>query len=160
MPKLDAKNAEETAKAESGWDMEPGFYEVELSAVLDIDPKTKEPFRGKESGEPYWKWEVTFPDDANEGRYKRRKLWRQISLGDKTAGMRRQAFAAFGEKPDVDTDTMIGRRCIVEVYNEKYNGQDNAKIKNFLPLETTADPYAGDETGGGKGAKENGASLY
>jgi|SRR5882724_2480483 len=152
MPQLDKETAARTAEAESGWGMLEGIYEVELTAVTDAD-KSGKPFVGKESGVPFWKWEVTFPDDANEGKYKRRKLWRQISLSENADGMRNEAFAAFGADTSTNTDDLIGRRCLVQVANREWNGQDQAEVQKFMPLASASkDTSGGTTTTKGKGA--------
>lgn len=130
MPQLDKEAAESTA----GWEMEDGIYEVELKAVHDVNPKTKQAYIGKESGVPFWNWVVVFPDDANGGRFKRREIWRVISTGDTSAGMRAEAFAAFGGDPFKSTDLIIGKRALAKVEMEEYEGVTNPKVKAFYPL--------------------------
>jgi len=159
MPQLDKEAAERTA----GWEMEDGLYEVELKAVYDVDPKTKAPYVGKESGVPFWNWVVVFPDDANGGRFKRREIWRVISTGETSDGMRAEAFIAFGMDPSDNTDKGIGKRALARVESEEYDGVTRPKIKAFYPLadgaKTTGAPSKGATKAGNKPAAEEKA-LY
>lgn len=163
MPKLPDSVAKATAEAETGNSMEEGLYEVVLTAV--VAEKNGVALVGKESGEPYWTWELTFPDDANltdegKARYAKRKLWRNISLGEKSAGMRKEAFDAFGVSTDTDTDELVERaaRCLVQVKNvaDTYNGGTGVKaeIRRMIPLETTQ-PVVATAKGKGKAADKD-----
>lgn len=135
MPQLDPKMAKEVAEAESGWEMAPDIYKMQLTAVQDKNPKTNEPLIGKESGEPYWRWELTIPDNA--AKYRRRKLWYTTSHGDKGKGMMREAFEAFGADTTTNTDTLLGLFCLVQVDNVARRDQPNsmeAKPMKLMPL--------------------------
>lgn len=151
MPQLPKEAAERTA----GWEIEEGIYVVELKAVDDVNPKTKQAYVGKESGIPFWNWVVVFPEDANGGRYKRRELTRVISTGESSDGMRAEAFTAFGGDPSEHTDTMIGNRALAKVELEEYENVVRPKIVRFMPLDlenqTTGTPAATGTKGKGKG---------
>lgn len=139
MPQMDSKAAERTKSAESGFDMDEGIYLVQLKEVLDTDPRKKTPYEGAKG--PYWNWVVTFPKtgvaaEINENRYRGRQLWRAISLDESADNMRQEAFNAFGDPTcSVNTDELIGNYAFVETYNDEYNGQVNAKVKKFMPLD-------------------------
>lgn len=133
MPQLDKGTAQRTASAE-GWDVPDDWYEVELKAVHDRDPKGKKEYKGKESGNPYWNWVVVFPEDANEGRFKKREIWVNISLAETMDNFRNAAFTAFGGDPSKSTDLMIGKRARALVKSEEYQGQKSPKVKAFVPL--------------------------
>jgi len=40
------------------------------------------------------------------------------------------------EAAEIDTDAMIGKKCIVEIEHEIYEGKPQARCKNFLPATT------------------------
>lgn len=171
MPQLNEEQAREAAEAESGWEMVPDIYKVQLTAVHDANPKTKEPFIGKDSGEPFWKWEVTFPDNANGGKYKRRKLWYTTTLAQGKKGMLRKAFEAFGADTSVKTDLLLGRFCLVQVDNVpgfKNPNSMEADIVDIMPLpaddpdykKPLTGPNAGKATGNKAAAKEDESANF
>lgn len=129
MPKLPADVAKATAEAEIGNEIEEGTYRMVLTAVTD--EKNGKPNSGPKG--PYWTWELTFPDDAP--RYKRRKVWRNISLGEDAASLRREAYAAFGADPSVDTDDLIGKECDVVIGTRLYEGKPQVDVRRLLPPE-------------------------
>ncbi len=154
MAKLDEATAKATAEATTGWEMTPGDYIAQLTEVKTHD-KNGDPLLAKKSGNPKWEWVLTLPDDANEGRYKRRKLTRHIGLDADSAGLRKEAFAAFGADPaTTDTDDLVaaGARCIIVVDNKEWNGELSASIVKMLPLPDGAAPIAGSK---GKGKNES-----
>lgn len=133
MPTMDVNEAQAVAKAESGWDMDEDIYEVELSAVTDKDEKGTA-YSGPKG--PFWKVEVTFPDDANEGRYKRRKLYRNMSRSEDARGMMNEFLTAFGADLNkaINTDKLIHHRALIQVKTGEYKGQKRPEIARFLPL--------------------------
>ncbi len=146
MPKLDKDVAAQT----DGWEMQEGIYEVELKSVDDVNPKTKKAYEGP-SG-PYWVWTVEFPKDANGGKYAKRQLSRVVSLGEGAAGIRANAFDAFGLKTTESTDKAIGRRALVQVTLETYDRVTRPKAGTFFPIDSDANLGASDV--------ENDASLF
>jgi len=162
MPKMDSKAAQRTQSAESGWDMDEGIYLVQLKEVLDTNPRTKEALEGSKG--PYWNWVVTFPKsgvaaEINDGRYKGRQLWRSISLDESADNMRQEAFNAFGDPTcSVDTDELIGNYALVETYNDEYNGQINAKVRKFMPVDADTAARLADGGEGGAAVKGKGST--
>lgn len=153
MPKLDSNVAAEVEKAESVASLiEEGTYEMVLTAVSATD-KEGNPLVGKDSGQPYWNWEFTFPEDAP--RYSRRKLWRITSLGANSAWLMKEHFDAFGVSPDTDTDDLIGKRALVYIGTRMRTDTNETQntIKRVLPVDGVT-PV----TGGVKGASTKGAA--
>lgn len=171
MPQLPKDVAKRTAEAESGWDMDEGIYVVSLKAVYDTDPKTKKEYSGDKG--PYWNWVVEFPStgtaaEINENRYKKRQLWRSISLSEEADNMRQEAYTAFGDPTaSVNTDELIGNFAFVETYNDEWNGQVRPKVRKFMPLDAETAAKLGQEpitpakgASKGKAKTENTEALY
>lgn len=140
MAKLPNDVAKNAAEAEDGFAlMEENDYVLELLRVET--EKNGKPTVGKESGVPYWTWVFQIPEDAE--RYKKRRFWRIISLGETSLPMLKAAFAAFGATTDTDTDDLIGKRCLGHVgvkmidQGAKAGTEDN-EITRLMPLDGPA----------------------
>lgn len=139
--KLPKDVAQQTKDAEDGFKlMEEGDYEVELIEVQT--EKNGKPTVGAQSGVPYWTWVFQIPEDAD--RYKKRRFWRIISLGETSAPIRKSAFNAFGADPETtDTDDLIGRKCLAHI-GTKMNeqgaraGTEDNEIQRLMPLDAPA----------------------
>lgn len=138
MAKLPADVAKATKEAEDGFSlMEEGDYIVELIEVQT--EKAGKPLSGPKG--PYWVWVFQIPEDAE--RYKKRRFWKVISLGETSAGIRKSAYAAFGGDPEVsDTDEFIGKKCLGHIGTEMNDqvgsasyGTESNKIQRLMPLE-------------------------
>lgn len=151
MAKLPENVAKEAAEAEDGFKlMEEGDYEVELIEVAT--EKNGKPTVGKESGVAYWTWVFQIPADAD--RYKKRRFWRIISLGDTSFPMLKAAFSAFGATTDTDTDELISRKCLAHIGTKMIEqgakaGTEDNEIQRLMPL----DAPAGKTAAKGKGDK-------
>ncbi len=138
MPKLDGKAAEQVNQAESGATLiEEGTYEMVLTAVTATG-KDNKPLVGPNG--PYWKWELTFPEDAP--RYAKRKQWVNTSLSESAAWKMKEHFDAFGVSADTDTDDLVaaGARCLVVIGTQTIQeGAQAGEVRNnptkLLPLD-------------------------
>lgn len=135
MPKLDAGQQQQVQSApESGTygPMPEGIYTIQLKAV-----KATRPDGG---GEAYWATEWTVEADAaGDVAFKGRRLFENISTGEKSAWKMRQFFDAMGYTYDSDTDEMIGDHCQAvvvqrEIERGKRQGQTGNEIDRWLPL--------------------------
>lgn len=147
MPKLDQKQQQQVASApESGTygPMPEGIYTVQLKNVAVTSPNG--------GGDPYWatEWVVQAAVDGDTA-YKGRRLFENISTGEKSAWKMRQFFDAMGYTYDSDTDEMIGEVCQAVVVQRpieqgKRQGQVGNEIDRWLPI-----PEDGWQTDAGTG---------
>jgi hypothetical protein len=101
MPKLNKKQAKEVDTASGSFEpIEDGVYHVRLRSVTVSDSPGP-------SGAHYWKWEFEVVEEP----YVNRRLWTNTSLADAAAFKLKEAFAAFGEDTDTDTDELCGQVC-------------------------------------------------
>lgn len=130
MPQLD----DNAAKQVADYKIEPGQYVVALTAVTDVD-KNGKPLVSSNKGTPYWNVTVEFPEDANDGAYAGRKMFRKLWIGPNTHGFFSEFFDAFGVPSNTNTDTMIGERCLITVaVSDDSFGGNTPEIRNFHPL--------------------------
>lgn len=119
MAKLNAETAALAAsKAEEDGSfpiLEPGPYHVQL---VGVDPDREGP-RG-----PYWSWEFKIVEPGSSGR-----LWENTSLSEAGIFRLNQAFAAFGETAEADTDDLIGQCAKALVGVRTMEGGDRAGDK-------------------------------
>lgn len=103
---------------------EPGPYEMVINSV--------EPTKSKE-GKPMLSVEFRFEDP--EVAQRSGSVFRNYMLAGKGAGFTREFWKALtgddlpvgeGAQYDIDTDDIIGKRCIVKITNREYEG----KIQN------------------------------
>jgi len=132
VPKLNAAIQQQVANAPESGAFGPapeGIYTVKLRQVE---------VRGDDN--PYWstEWEIV-ADAAGDQTYAKRRLFENISLGEKSAWKMRQFFDAMGYTYDSDTDEMIGDVCQAvvvqrEIEQGKRKGQIGNEIERWMPL--------------------------
>lgn len=121
MPKLGDDAAKRVAEAESaGFLFEEGLYRMQL---VDVEEKAQS---GTQQA-PQWVWKYQFPENALQ--YAGRQMWRFVSLAEKAAPFMRECFEAVGGTPDQDTDTLVGRFCLVHII-KRPNYKDANLIEN------------------------------
>lgn len=128
MPKLNKTLATATAEAEStGFEPLPeGVYDV---ALRDVEVK-----EGQKA--PYWLWTFEVPTDASE--HAGRRLWLNTSLSENALWKLNETFGAFGQTPDTDTDTLLGKRVRAVVVQRTIQagaraGETTNQIDKLLP---------------------------
>jgi hypothetical protein len=99
MPKLNKKQAKGVDDASGSFEpLDDGVYHARLRGVETSDEPGP-------SGSHYWKWEFEVVEEP----YINRRLWTNTSLAEAAAFKLKEAFEAFGEDTDTDTDELCGR---------------------------------------------------
>lgn len=146
MPKLNKKEAQETAKTEA-WGTGPrllpeGRYAGRLMSVTESDQPGP-------SGYNQWSWRFTHLHDV-EGNDLGGTQFLNTSLSPKARGGLKQAFDAFGYTTDSDTDEMLGEWAVLYItqgvaQQGKRAGQTVNSVNSiaeFVPDEWDFDPDA------------------
>jgi hypothetical protein len=129
MPKLDRATAIAVNKADSGGGalIPPGEYLSKMTKC-SVSPKKDR------NGGTYWIWEF----EVQEGEHKGTKLKTNTGLADNQHWWMKIVFDAFEAKPNVDTETLIGRDVTLvvehsEIQGGARKGQIRAEITSLMP---------------------------
>lgn len=114
MPKLDRATAVAVNKADTaGQSLIPeGEYLAKLTGCKVAPKKDK-------NGNPYWIWTFEVTED---GEYKGSKLSVNTGLAENQHWFMKIMFDAFEAKPNVDTDTLVGREVTIVVDQAEIQG--------------------------------------
>ncbi len=91
----------------------------------------------KSGPDPYlnWTFEITHPE------YLGRKVWLITGLGVRALWKLRETLEALGIESagaiDFDPEAVVGRRCLVVVSQEVYNGVTRNRVDSVLPPSKT-----------------------
>lgn len=114
MPTLDKATAIAVNKAESGGGalIPEGEYLAKLTKCVVAAKKDK-------NGNPYWVWSFEVTED---GEYKGSKLSVNTGLAENQHWFMKMMFDAFGAKPNVNTDTLVGKEITIVVDQAEITG--------------------------------------
>lgn len=109
-----------------------GEYLVEVS---EVESKV-----GGDSGQPYLEFQLTIVS----GKHKGKRLYHRTSLQKQALFNLRNTLEALGvEVPDrvmqLNLDSLIGKRMVVTVENETYQGRQHPRVVDVLPVEDYED---------------------
>lgn len=109
---------------------------------------------GQTSNEPYIKFEFRI----DGGDYDGRKIFTNASLSEKALPITKSTLRALGydvdqEELDFDPDSANGRECIVATKLEKYEGEDQTRVKKVHSMDS------GVEITNGVGAVKSGGGT-
>jgi hypothetical protein len=139
MPKLDTATAKKVHAAEGGTNRTPvpeGNYRMALKSCV-VSPR---PDKNKNT---YWIWTFTITED---GDFKGRELRTNTGFSDNQLWFVKGIFDAYGVKPNVDTDTLVGKE--IEVYVTQHEieaGSRKGQISNDLSSFAAVGSGSGDD---------------
>ncbi len=99
----------------------------------------------KSSGKPMWNLRLSVVD----GEYANRKLFTFMSFSEKALPMTKGMIARlapellqgpFDPRAVAEEDVLLGRECVVKVTIEKYQGNDQNRVKDIMP-KSAADSF-------------------
>ena len=130
IPKLNKKQAKAVDNASSSFEpLDDGVYHARLRGVTVSENPGP-------SGSHYWKWEFEIVEEP----YVNRRLWTNTSLAENAAFKLNEAFAAFDENTDTDTDELCGRICkLVVSTGVIQSGARKGEISNSIERIAPAD---------------------
>jgi len=140
MPKLDNATARVVNKAEgTGFTLvDEDQYKVKLEKVT-VSPKPDK------NGNTYWIWGWSIVSGQTTGdKFKGKSLRTNTGLTESQAWYIKMIFDAFGVKPNVDTDTLLGKEVysIVgqgEITAGARKGQMRNEMQTFMSLDSATD---------------------
>jgi hypothetical protein len=140
MPKLDNATAKKVHNAEGGSRslLDEDQYRLKLEKVI-VSP------RQDKNGDTYWTWTFAVVSGQGSGdKFKGSSTRTNTWFTDDRAWYPRQIFDAFGVKPNVDTDTLLGQELLaIIVQSEITSGQRKGQLGNditaFMSLDAGTD---------------------
>ncbi len=152
MPKLDNATARVVNKAEgTGFTLvDEDQYKVKLEKVI-VSPKEDK------NGNTYWVWSFSIVSGQTTGdKFKGKSLRTNTGLTEGQAWYIKMIFDAFGVKPNVDTDTLLGKEVYAivgqgEITAGARKGQMRNEMQTFMSLDSAVDDnWDDDEEGAAK----------
>jgi hypothetical protein len=146
MPKLDTATAKAVNAAEStGFTLvDEDQYRLKLDKVI-VAPKPDV------NGNTYWVWTFSIVSGQQTGdRFKGKPLRTQTGFSENQRWFAKMMFEAFGVKPNVDTDTLLGKEVLAivgqsEVQKGSRKGQMRNEIQTLMSLDSETDDDWDDE---------------
>ena len=140
MPKLDTATAKAVAKAEGSGSalLDEDEYVLKLDKVV-VSPKPDK------NGNGYWIWTFSVQSGQLTGdKFKGKTLRANTGFGENQAWFLKMFFEAFEVKPNVDTDTILGKEVkgIVgqrEIQQGARKGQMASDLQTLLPVGSDPD---------------------
>jgi hypothetical protein len=140
MPKLDNTTAKKVNQAEgSGFTLvDEDQYRIKLDKVI-VSPKPDV------NGNTYWIWTFSIVSGQTTGdKFKGKSLRTNTGFTENQAWYPKMIFDAFGVKPNVDTDTLLGQEVLAivgqaEVQKGARKGQMRNEIQTFMSLDSETD---------------------
>lgn len=139
MPKLPIKTqkAAETADSTGFGPVPAGKYTLRVKGITQQAGST----------DPYWacEFEITYPEQ-----YRNKRVWDNISLGEKSAWKVRQFFDGLGFTLDSDSDELVGEEVaallgIGKIAQGKNAGKERNEVEEYLPVDGADSGDAPDE---------------
>lgn len=161
MPRLDNRTAKivHTAEGSSFALVDEDQYRLKLTKVI-VSPKQDK------NGQTYWIWSFDIVSGQTSGdKFKGKSLRTNTGFTEDQAWYPHMLFAAFGVKPNVDTDTLLGKELLAivsqgEIGGGPRKGQLRNNIDTFMSLDSATDDDDdwADESASTAGAKSEPAA--
>lgn len=140
MPKLDTATAKRVHNAESGTTalVDEDQYRLKLEKVA-VSPKQDK------NGNTYWIWTFAIVNGQTTGdKFKGKGLRTNTGFTEDQAWYPHMIFEAYGVKPNVDTDTLLGKEVLAivsqgEITGGPRKGQVRNNIDTFMSLDSATD---------------------
>ena len=140
MPKLDNATARTVNKAEGSAFVlvDEDQYRVKLTKVI-VSPKPDT------NGNTYWIWSFDIVSGQTTGdKFKGKPLRTNTGFTENQAWYPKMIFEAFGVKPNVDTDELLGKEVLAivgqaEVQKGARKGQLRNEMQTFMSLDSATD---------------------
>ena len=153
MPKLDNATAKKVNQAEGSGTtlLDEDQYKVKLEKVI-VSPKPDK------NGNSYWVWTFSVVSGQTTGdKFKGKQLRTNTGLSDNQFWYMKMIFDAFGAKPNVDTDTLLGQEVLSivtqgEIQAGPRKGQTRNEMSSFEAVgsgDGDDDNWDDDSTDGG-----------
>lgn len=155
MPKLDNTTAKAVHTAEgTGFTLvDEDQYRIKLEKVV-VSPKPDV------NGNTYWIWSFSIVSGQTTGdKFKGKPLRTQTGFTENQRWFAKMIFEAFEAKPNVDTDTLLGKEVLAIVgQGEQTSGRNKGKMRNevqtLMSVNSAVDEGWDDDSGNGTKAAE------
>jgi len=140
MPKLDNATAKKVHNAEGGGRalLDEDQYRLRLEKVI-VAPKPDK------NGDVYWRWTFAVVSGQTSGdKFKGKAAVTHTWFTEDRAWYPKMIFEAYGVKPNVDTDTLLGKELLAivtqsEITSGQRKGQMGNDISTFMSLDAATD---------------------
>lgn len=140
MPKLDTATAKLVHKSEGSATslVDEDQYRLKLEKVI-VSPKVDT------NGNTYWIWTFSIVSGQTTGeKFATKSLRTNTGFTENQAWYPNMLFSAFGVKPNVDTDTLLGKELLAivsqgEITGGSRKGQIRNNIDTFMSLDSATD---------------------
>lgn len=140
MPKLDNATAKAVHNAEGGGStlLDEDQYRLRLEKVI-VSPKPDK------NGQTYWVWTFSVVSGQTTGdKFKGKSLRTNTGFTENQRWFAKMLFEAFGVKPNVDTDTILGKEILAivgqsEITGGARKGQMRSEIQTAMSVDSATD---------------------